>query len=139
MTSAAQCETCSNVATFLERLVHFLRTHQGDERFEYASGRRISRVLIDDRERVVEETPADSLEALTIKAVTADNERGVVRVRVPPDRFVVAHGSIVTIVSQTTPPDEKTVLRIQFQAGRELRFQGGRVAIADVTSFTGGE
>lgn len=100
----------------------------------YATGKTIASVIIDDFESVDidEDLLADRIENEAIDAVQRHGTYIVVRFR--SDASLVFHmGSEgeIYLDSQTAPPREDSRIRLQFAAGRELRFaSSGRGAVS---------
>jgi formamidopyrimidine-DNA glycosylase len=110
----------------------------------YATGKTISEVLVDDPEAVdVDEDLAS--EALEDHAIEAVERRGrYIVLRFESGYRLVFHmgdkGEIY-LESQTAPPHEDSKIRLQFAAGRELRYSSpgtkGEVHLVEGEDFTG--
>lgn len=110
----------------------------------YTTGKTISTVLIDDPELadVDADLAAENLEGHAIEAVERHGKFVVLKFR--SGYSVVFHmgeSGVITLESQTEPPTEETRIRLQFAAGRELRFDStdttGRVHLVEGEDFAG--
>lgn len=110
----------------------------------YTTGKTISTVLIDDREHV-EVKPAAArkhLEGIAIEAVERHGKFVVLRFRSAHSLvFHMGDAGEITLESQTAPPTDETRIRLQFAAGRELRYSSphgsGRVHLVEGDDFAG--
>ncbi len=110
----------------------------------YATGKTISEVIIDDPDAVDvdPDLASEHIEGHAIDEVERHGKYIVLRFR--SEHSIVFHmgdeGGI-ELESQTTPPLENTKIRLQFAAGRELRFsspgQQGEVHLVEGEDFTG--
>ncbi len=110
----------------------------------YTTGKTISTVLIDDPEHVDVDAVAASehLEGHAIDAVERHGKYVVLRFRSGYSLvFHMGEDGEITLESQTSPPTEHTKIRLQFAAGRELRYSatgtGGVVHLAEGDDFSG--
>lgn len=109
----------------------------------YTTGKTISTVLIDDPELV--EVPKDSakknLEGHAVDSVERHGKYVVLRFRSDHSLvFDMGDDGEIALESQTEPPDERTKIRLQFAAGRELRYSSGSGGIVHIVAgddFTG--
>lgn len=90
----------------------------------YATGKTISAVLIDDTSVDVDPKLARSkIESHAIDAVERHGRNVVVRFRSEYSLiFDMGDDGRIYLESQTVPPDDSSCIRLQFAAGRELRF-----------------
>ena len=109
----------------------------------YTTGKTISTVIIDDAE-VVEVPKAEShkdLEGHAIDAVERHGKYVVLRFRSGSGLvFDMGDDGEIALESQTEPPTERTRIRLQFAAGRELRYSSGsdgHVNIVNGDDFAG--
>ncbi|MFQ5689013.1 MAG: Fpg/Nei family DNA glycosylase [Gemmatimonadota bacterium] len=110
----------------------------------YTTGKTISTVLIEDPE-VVAVAPDDAHEHIEGHAIDAVQRHGkyvVLKFRSEHSLvFDMGENGTITLESQTAPPDEETKIRLQFAAGRELRYGcsgiGGAVHLVEGEDFTG--
>jgi len=110
----------------------------------YATGKTISEVLIDDPEAVDvdEDLAALQLEEHSIEAVERQGRYIVLRFSSGYSLvFHMGDHGEVYLESQTTPPPEDSRIRLQFAAGRELRYASpgsrGEVHLVEGDDFTG--
>lgn len=110
----------------------------------YATGKTVSAVLIDDPESV--DIDADlSEEKIRGHAIDTIERHGryvVVRFRSGANLvFHMGNEGRIFLESQTTPPDEDSKIRLQFAAGRELRYASpgdeGEIHLVDGEDFSG--
>ena len=110
----------------------------------YATGKTVSEVLIDDPEAAsIDETLCEErVKGHAIDTIERHGRYIVVRFR--SDVSMVFHmGSEgeIFLESQTTPPDENSKIRLQFAAGRELRYSStgseGEIHLVEGDDFTG--
>lgn len=110
----------------------------------YTTGKTISTVLIDDPEHVDVDPKAarEHLEGHAIDAVERHGKFVVLRFR--SDHSLIFHmgeAGDITLESQTAPPTDETRIRLQFAAGRELRYTSphgtGRVHLVEGVNFAG--
>lgn len=110
----------------------------------YATGKTVSEVLIDDPENT--DVDRDLCEARVkghaIDSIVRHGRYVVVRFR--SDVSLIFHmGSEgrIFLESQTTPPEENSRIRLQFAAGRELRYSApnteGEIHLVEGDDFTG--
>lgn len=110
----------------------------------YTTGKTISTVLIDDPEHVDvdPELAAEHLEGHAVEAVERHGKYVVLKFR--SEWAVVFHmgeDGQITLESQTNPPTENTRIRLQFAAGRELRYSSpdttGEVHLVEGDDYAG--
>jgi formamidopyrimidine-DNA glycosylase len=110
----------------------------------YTSGKTISTVIIDDPELV--EVPVESvenhLEGHAVASVERHGKSVVLAFRSGYSLvFDLGDQGLLTLESQTTPSDDETRIRLQFAAGRELRFDSagasGGVHLVEGHDFSG--
>jgi len=110
----------------------------------YATGKTISEVLVDDEEAVDvdEDLAAEHIESHAIEDVQRHGKYIVVGFRSGWSLvFHMGEDGHIELESQTVPPLEDTKIRLQFAAGRELRFSSpgkqGEVHLVEGEDFTG--
>lgn len=110
----------------------------------YSTGKTISEVLVDDDEAVdVDmELAAEHLEGHAIEAVERRGRYIVLRFRSEYSLvFHMGDEGEIYLESQTAPPREHSKIRLQFAAGRELRYTSpgtkGEVHLVEGEDFTG--
>ncbi len=110
----------------------------------YTTGKTISTVLIDDPDHVDVEPNAatEHLEGYAIDAVERHGKYVVLKFRSGYSLvFHMGEDGEITLESQTSPPTEQTKIRLQFAAGRELRYSagsnGGMVHLVEGEDFSG--
>ncbi len=110
----------------------------------YTTGKTISTVLIDDSEvaDIPSEGAGEHLEAHAIDAVERHGKFVVLKFRSGYSLvFDMGEDGEITLESQTEPPGEHTKIRLQFAAGRELRYNsagsGGHVDLVEGDDFSG--
>ncbi len=109
----------------------------------YATGKTISAVIIDDPD-TVDIDPDDATSRLANQAIESVERHGkYVVVRFRSDSSLVFHMGAegeIYLDSQTAPPRDDSKIRLQFAAGRELRFAAsgnGVVSLVEGDDFSG--
>ncbi|MFQ5678462.1 MAG: Fpg/Nei family DNA glycosylase [Gemmatimonadota bacterium] len=110
----------------------------------YTTGKTISSVLIDDPQHVeISRKQADShLEGQAIDTVERHGKYVVLKFRSGYSLvFQMGEAGEITLESQTAPPTDDTRIRLQFAAGRELRYTSangsGKVHLVEGDDFAG--
>lgn len=110
----------------------------------YTTGKTISTVLIDDPEHVeiTADEAHDCLEGQAIDTVERHGKYVVLKFRSGYSLvFQMGEAGQISLESQTAPPTEETRIRLQFAAGRELRYTSatgsGKVNLVTGDDFAG--
>ena len=110
----------------------------------YTTGKTISTVIIDDPDSVDVDADlaAENLEGHAVDAVERHGKYVVLRFRSGWSLvFHMGEDGQITLESQTNPPTENTRIRLQFAAGRELRYSSpdttGEVHLVEGEDFAG--
>lgn len=110
----------------------------------YATGKTVSAVLVDDTEAVQidPELTEDKIRGHAIDTIERHGRYIVVRFRSGANLvFHMGNEGRIFLESQTTPPDEHSKIRLQFAAGRELRYASagdeGEIYLVDGEDFSG--
>lgn len=110
----------------------------------YATGKTVSAVLIDNEESVDidPELTEEKIRGHAIDSVERHGRYVVVRFRSGANLvFHMGNEGRIFLESQTTPPDDDSRIRLQFAAGRELRYAApadeGEIHLVDGEDFSG--
>jgi len=110
----------------------------------YATGKTVSAVLIDNEESVAidPELTEEKIRGHAIDSVERHGRYVVVRFRSGANLvFHMGSEGRIFLESQTTPPDDDSRIRLQFAAGRELRYAAppdeGEIHLVDGEDFSG--
>lgn len=110
----------------------------------YTSGKTISTVIIDDPElvEISDDEAEERLEGHAVDSVERHGKYVVLKFRSGYSIvFDMGEKGLLALESQTVPPVEETRIRLQFAAGRELRFDSpnatGVVHIVEGEDYTG--
>ena len=110
----------------------------------YATGKTVSAVLIDNEESVDidRELTEEKIRGHAIDSVERHGRYVVVRFRSGANLvFHMGSEGRIFLESQTTPPDDDSRIRLQFAAGRELRYAApadeGEIHLVDGEDFSG--
>ncbi len=110
----------------------------------YATGKTVSAVLIDDPESVDidAELTEEKIRGHAIDTIERHGRYVVVRFRSGANLvFHMGNEGRIFLESQTTPPEEHSKIRLQFAAGRELRYASpgdeGEIHLVDGEDFSG--
>lgn len=110
----------------------------------YATGKTVSAVLIDNEESVDidPELTEEKIRGHAIDSVERHGRYVVVRFRSGANLvFHMGSEGRIFLESQTTPPDDDSRIRLQFAAGRELRYAApgdqGEIHLVDGEDFSG--